>query len=221
MILSIHQPRYSIFKLFDNVMFMCKGRSLFHGSTHDVIPHFAEQGYKIEEHDNPADFVLDILIDANRKPDILSKLNDAYVQSSGHKEILALIENKNDLDKDERSKRERHRYKNELSHSILTEVWYLSKRTMINSIRNYPIVVSQIACALITAILVAMIYYNLARTIDPGIQNYLGATFFIVVTQMFSGLTSMDPLIKDRELFLHVIAFYFFDEKHRYYSFVI
>ncbi|CAF4412944.1 unnamed protein product, partial [Rotaria sp. Silwood2] len=62
-IFSIHQPRSSIFKMFDTVMFMCKGRCVYQGSAKDVVPYFAKQGYQCEPYENPADYALDVLID--------------------------------------------------------------------------------------------------------------------------------------------------------------
>jgi ATP-binding cassette subfamily G (WHITE) protein 2 len=64
-IFSIHQPRYSIFRLFDTVLLMCNGKSVYHGSSEEILSYFSKQGYQCELHDNPADFVLDILIDVS------------------------------------------------------------------------------------------------------------------------------------------------------------
>ena len=71
-IFSIHQPRYSIFKLFDTVLFLSSGHNIYLGRPIDVLPYFASNGFICEEHNNPADFILDILMnlqqqDAHRK----------------------------------------------------------------------------------------------------------------------------------------------------------
>jgi len=43
-IFSIHQPRYSIFKLFDRLTLLAAGRTLFHGPSPDVVPYFESIG---------------------------------------------------------------------------------------------------------------------------------------------------------------------------------
>ena len=86
-IFSIHQPRYSIFKLFDTVHLMCQGKSVYHGSAQDMLSHFATQGYYCEAHDNPADFALDVLIDASQKSEDLEKINQAYWKSLMYQDI--------------------------------------------------------------------------------------------------------------------------------------
>lgn len=41
-------------------------------------------------------------------------------------------------------------------------------------------------------------------TTDPGIHDRLGAIFCIIVSQIFSTVTALEPLIKERALFIHV-----------------
>nr|QHX41460.1 ATP-binding cassette sub-family G member 2 [Halisarca dujardinii] len=43
-ILSIHQPRYSIFKLFDSVTLLSKGNLVYHGHSARVLEFFASKG---------------------------------------------------------------------------------------------------------------------------------------------------------------------------------
>ncbi|CAF1347038.1 unnamed protein product [Rotaria sordida] len=64
-IFSIHQPRYSIFKLFDKILFLSAGHNIYLGLSNEVLPYFSSYGFNCEEHDNPADFVLDLLIQSN------------------------------------------------------------------------------------------------------------------------------------------------------------
>ena len=61
-ILSIHQPRYSIFKLFDSITLLSKGDMVYHGPANRALGYFSAHGYECEEHDNPADFFLDVII---------------------------------------------------------------------------------------------------------------------------------------------------------------
>ena len=38
--MSIHQPRYSIFKLFDSVTLLSRGELVYNGPAHGVVPYF-------------------------------------------------------------------------------------------------------------------------------------------------------------------------------------
>ncbi|CAI8000347.1 Broad substrate specificity ATP-binding cassette transporter ABCG2 [Geodia barretti] len=61
-VLSIHQPRYSIFKLFDSLTLLSQGSTVYHGPAHLALAYFDKLGLHCEEHENPADFFLDTII---------------------------------------------------------------------------------------------------------------------------------------------------------------
>lgn len=58
---SIHQPRYSIYRLFDSLTLLCLGRVSYHGPADNALGYFQSVGYQCEEHNNPADFFLDVI----------------------------------------------------------------------------------------------------------------------------------------------------------------
>ncbi|GFS06723.1 ATP-binding cassette sub-family G member 2-like [Elysia marginata] len=60
-IFSIHQPRYSIFRLFDSLMLLSHGHVVYHGPSSKALDHFSAIGYECEEHNNPPDFFLDVI----------------------------------------------------------------------------------------------------------------------------------------------------------------
>ncbi|VDO03344.1 unnamed protein product [Rodentolepis nana] len=61
-IASIHQPNWSIYKLFDSITLFCNGRAIYHGPAGDSpLKYFCDLGYKISTHENPADFFMDLL----------------------------------------------------------------------------------------------------------------------------------------------------------------
>jgi hypothetical protein len=48
-----------------------------------------------------------------------------------------------------------------------------------------------------------LVFNDMEKTIDPGIQNRLGALAFIAVSQLFCSATALEPFIKERTLFIH------------------
>ena len=57
----VHQPRSSIFSLFDNLLLLTEGKSVYFGSAKNVLLYLDELGYSVPEHYNPADFYLDLM----------------------------------------------------------------------------------------------------------------------------------------------------------------
>ena len=53
----IHQPRFSIFSLFDDVMLLCKGGKLAYlGPSRLALPYMESVGFALPPNENPADF---------------------------------------------------------------------------------------------------------------------------------------------------------------------
>ncbi len=58
---SIHQPRSSIFAMFDDLILLSEGRLLYNGPAQDALSHFEQHGHKCPEHYNPAEFLADLI----------------------------------------------------------------------------------------------------------------------------------------------------------------
>ena len=59
-LMTIHQPRVDIVNMFDRIMLLSMGRTIWDGTLQDAIRHFETLGYKVPEMTNPVDFLLDI-----------------------------------------------------------------------------------------------------------------------------------------------------------------
>ena len=58
---SIHQPRSSIFAMFDDLILLSEGRMLYSGPAQKALPYFEEMGHKCPQHYNPAEFLADLI----------------------------------------------------------------------------------------------------------------------------------------------------------------
>ena len=58
---SIHQPRSSIFAMFDDLVLLSEGAALYAGPADGALEFFAEQGHACPEHYNPAEFLADLI----------------------------------------------------------------------------------------------------------------------------------------------------------------
>jgi ATP-binding cassette subfamily G (WHITE) protein 2 len=57
----IHQPRSSIFAMFDQMLLISEGRTVYYGDAADAVQYFENQGYPCPVQYNPADYFLDVL----------------------------------------------------------------------------------------------------------------------------------------------------------------
>lgn len=60
-LMTIHQPRTDILELFDKIVLLSSGKTVFFGPLHDGLLHFSSLGYPLPEKTNPSDFFLDII----------------------------------------------------------------------------------------------------------------------------------------------------------------
>jgi ATP-binding cassette subfamily G (WHITE) protein 2 len=188
--------------LFDKVVLLCKGKCIYQGPPKRVLSYFASHDYRCEEHDNPADFALDVLIKASKTKASFQKLTKAYIHSPINARMADIIA---DLDPDDNEIYDIDDERpDEENHSFRTEIFYVAQRTLKNAVRNPQLALSQTVVAVVLGFLVGLVFYDMEGTVDKGVQNRLGAIFFIVVSQIFSTVTALEPLLKERVLFIHV-----------------
>ncbi|XP_067828425.1 broad substrate specificity ATP-binding cassette transporter ABCG2c [Heptranchias perlo] len=85
-IFSIHQPRYSIYRLFDYITLMSKGEVIYQGPGGETIDYFKGLGYECEPYNNPSDFFLDVINGA--VPSCHEKSNPGIIDDHN---LLAII----------------------------------------------------------------------------------------------------------------------------------
>jgi|GEM_PF-3370854 len=60
---TIHQPRADIFSLFDKLLLIKFGRTMYFGDINGIFPYFESLGVKVDYSVNPADFIVDLTRD--------------------------------------------------------------------------------------------------------------------------------------------------------------
>ncbi|XP_072174668.1 uncharacterized protein [Diadema setosum] len=56
---SIHQPSSHVFHLFDRLLLLSEGQTVYFGEAFQVLDYFAQMGLRCPQHYNPADFIID------------------------------------------------------------------------------------------------------------------------------------------------------------------
>ncbi|MEO1689790.1 MAG: hypothetical protein AAFU61_18015, partial [Pseudomonadota bacterium] len=57
---TIHQPSSEVFALFDRVILMKGGRTMFQGPMQELVPFFDRCGYPVPTHYNAADHIMSV-----------------------------------------------------------------------------------------------------------------------------------------------------------------
>uniref|UniRef100_A0A8C1QBQ9 Broad substrate specificity ATP-binding cassette transporter ABCG2 n=1 Tax=Cyprinus carpio TaxID=7962 RepID=A0A8C1QBQ9_CYPCA len=192
-IMSIHQPRYSIYRLFDSLTLLVNGKQVYHGPTQDALDYFANIGYACEAHNNPADFFLDIINGSS------AAVNMTKIQNNGVLSTISELERITRA-KDNNIKAKCHTitYNSSFFHQLRWVLW----RTFWNLMLNPQTSVAQLAVTTLMAAIVGAIFYGV-KDDQSGIQNRFGVLFFITTNQCFSTLSAAELFITERKLFIH------------------
>jgi ABC-type multidrug transport system ATPase subunit len=99
-IMSIHQPRADIFKLFDTVLILSKGRLCYGGSYENIFTHFSSLGFNIPETKvNPADYFVDVTsIDTRTRAKEIESTRRVELIVNSWKDKMQSFKNVNELD---------------------------------------------------------------------------------------------------------------------------
>uniref|UniRef100_A0A671SNC5 ABC-type xenobiotic transporter n=1 Tax=Sinocyclocheilus anshuiensis TaxID=1608454 RepID=A0A671SNC5_9TELE len=208
-IMSIHQPRYSIYRLFDSLTLLANGKQVYHGPTQDALDYFSNIGYACEAHNNPADFFLDVINGSSAAVNMTKIQNNgdfefevaAVSQQCIEDQLVEKYKNCKRItwakDNNIRAKCHTVTYNSTFFHQLRWVLW----RTFWNLMLNPQTSVAQLAVTTLMAAIVGAIFYGV-KDDQSGIQNRFGVLFFITTNQCFSTLSAAELFITERKLFI-------------------
>lgn len=187
----IHQPRSSIFEMFDKILILSQGRTMFCGKATDAVNYFEVCGYKCPDDFNPSDFLLDLLSTDSRSVEALAEtsqrvkiLGDRWEAEVAKLNQNALFAKKEEFGSIQEIGAKQDLWKNLKSFQLL--LW----RCWQDQARNKGIIVGKFVYSIAFALLVGGIYSKDSNN-QSSIQNMKGILFFIIVNQTFSALMPM------------------------------
>ncbi|OCT97257.1 broad substrate specificity ATP-binding cassette transporter ABCG2 isoform X2 [Xenopus laevis] len=221
-IFSIHQPRYSIFRLFDSLTLLAGGSLLFHGPSADALDYFTGLGYECEAHNNPADYFLDIIngdstaVAVNKLEEVELENEQKEVNDNGCKTVVEnlsaqfcttsyYLETKAELEKMSLGKKMKNNFfTRQITYntSFLHQLKWVCKRSFKNLLRNPQASVAQVMVTLVLALIVGAIFFGIKED-GSGIQNRVGSLFFVTTNQCFSSVSAIELFIVEKKIFIH------------------
>ncbi|CAL1544610.1 unnamed protein product [Lymnaea stagnalis] len=221
-IFSIHQPRYSIYRLFDSLMLLSQGHTVYHGPSEEALEFFSSQGYICQEHNNPPDFFLDVIngdpttFAANGMSIEKEVESDFETPQSQHEKLVEGFKNSiwnkrlqeevvsiyNKFEAQGGLKGEQHKAVDYVT-SFGHQVFVVAKRATINLIRNPQTSVLTLATTLVFAIIISAIYWQLGEDPSHAFKDRSGVLFFLIMNQLFFNMSAVEVFINERKIFMH------------------
>ncbi|XP_077659597.1 broad substrate specificity ATP-binding cassette transporter ABCG2-like isoform X4 [Urocitellus parryii] len=218
-IFTIHQPRYSIFKLFDSLTLLASGKLLYHGPAQKALEYFQSAGYQCEPYNNPAYFFLDVInrdssaIVLNRKEEdseangaeqfskreklVADTLAEFYANSSFYRNTKARLQELSDGQK-------RSSGFKEITH--VTSFCHQFRWILWRAFRNYlgfpSVTIPQMFGIAILGLIVGATFLVLKNDCTE-IQNRAWALYVLVVVQCLSSVTAGEIFELQKKIFKH------------------
>ncbi|KAK3248410.1 hypothetical protein CYMTET_42122 [Cymbomonas tetramitiformis] len=176
---TIHQPRSSIFHLFDQLCLLVEGELIYLGSAKEAVEYFESLHFLCPNHTNPADFFMDVLSmdyrDTEWEKDSKERIqlfSSACAQSSlgerAHSEAGTHIIDASFANS----------VRAEAGAGLVEQYILLSGRAWRSVLRNKIGMVITLVIALVYSLLISALYRNIG-TDQRGLQDRAGALFFI------------------------------------------
>ncbi|NP_001036237.1 broad substrate specificity ATP-binding cassette transporter ABCG2d [Danio rerio] len=186
-IMSIHQPRFSIYRLFDSLTLLANGKQVYHGPAQDALDYFSNIGYACEAHNNPADFFLDVIngssvtkiqnngdaecdVSAVSRQSVEDQLMEKYRSCSFARAVRAeldhIIQTKDSSSSSVAAECHSITYSSSFCQQLRWVLW----RTFWNLMLNPQTSVAQLAVTTLMAAIVGAIFYGV-KDDQSGIQN--------------------------------------------------
>ena len=199
-VLSIHQPRPDMFRLLSRLLLLsAEGAMVYSGPSALAAAHFASLGHAAPAGVNVADFVLDTV--SRAPPSEVARLVDAF-RSSEVQGANTLLAERARLQRSYRragagGSEERGRY----CAGFGLQLRMLCGRLLRNAYRHPFLFWLQFAATLAVALCLGSVFRS-AGVDTGGIQNRLGALFFMLLYLSFMSLGSLPVWREERLLFL-------------------
>lgn len=81
-VMTIHQPRSSIYELFDKLMILHQGRAVFFGPANQATTYFGALGHVMPPAQCPSDFILDVVLGTDREGTFAAKYQTSIPYSA-------------------------------------------------------------------------------------------------------------------------------------------
>ena len=205
-LLTIHQPRTDILDLFDKVVLLSMGRTVWFGPTKDALLHFEQLGFPLPPKTNPSDYFLDIITLDQRSDELKAETTARIEKFAAAYEAVR----KNHLseappDAGIRSKTTNGGLFNKVEWASTWSIEFVTliKRNLIDVRRDAGTLGATLGQGVFLTILLGFIFYQVQLDI-AGIQNRIGVLFFLCVNQSFGVvMPSLPVFTEQRDIIKH------------------
>ncbi|TIC24313.1 P-loop containing nucleoside triphosphate hydrolase protein [Wallemia mellicola] len=193
---TIHSPNWEIFTLFDKLLLLAKGETVFNSKIDQLVPYFEELGYNFPKFSNPVDVVMELINTDFEKQDSKSieegtssfnRLESLVTSWKSHEKFHVAVTNTSDT---------QIRSSESLS-DFVRRTYILSERNLFNYSRNLLAYGVRMGMYVGLGVLLATIWVNLKQS-DDRLNDRLSVHFFSVAFLSFMSVAGIPSYLEER-----------------------
>eukprot|EP00191_Tetraselmis_sp_GSL018_P024921 CAMPEP_0177626464 /NCGR_PEP_ID=MMETSP0419_2-20121207/30668_1 /TAXON_ID=582737 /ORGANISM="Tetraselmis sp., Strain GSL018" /LENGTH=638 /DNA_ID=CAMNT_0019127521 /DNA_START=142 /DNA_END=2059 /DNA_ORIENTATION=- len=189
-VIVIHQPRSSIFQMFDRLCVLSQGRALYMGVAAKSADHFAQIGFPCPQNFNTADFILDLVSIDSRTPESEANTAERVEKLARHFEEQSRDKMNNvevQVEQPASQPPPKGRSIGTRRPGFFRQFGVLFWRSLRQNARNHvPNAITLVQSVLI-AVLLGLIYQDIEMN-QTGIKDRLGVLFFVTINTSMSAV---------------------------------
>ncbi|XP_067901323.1 ATP-binding cassette sub-family G member 5 isoform X2 [Heterodontus francisci] len=190
-ILTIHQPRSELFKLFDRISIMTCGELVYCGGTEEMVEFFSSCGYECPEYCNPFDLYVDLTsVDTrsmDREIETYSRVQEISFSYRNSKIFNNALENIKAVKQTKQSPS--IPFKSRASPNTGFKLWILIRRVTRNLSRNKTGIIMRLSQNLFYGLFV--VFFLMKLNSDPSkgaVQDRIGIIYQSICALPYTGM---------------------------------
>ncbi|KAI3848661.1 hypothetical protein MKW92_022166 [Papaver armeniacum] len=206
-IMSVHQPSSRVVGLFDHLIFLSQGESVYYGTPTDLSVFLSEFGHPITENGETTEFMLDLYRNLEGLPGgtkSIVEFNKSWQTIRNHH--YNPKHSKESIYNSRVNGRGRTWTSTRFANSFWVEIIVLLKRSLINSRRSPEIILVRVAGAVASGSILASTFWHPDET-ERGIVERIGFFVFIVTTIFFGCTDWLGVFVQERYIFMRETAY--------------
>jgi ABC-type multidrug transport system ATPase subunit len=198
---TIHAPSSELYGVFDDVLLLAKGHTVYHGAREDAPEYFASIGHAVPSHTNPSEFFMELLQEEDA---VLMPIIESWKKRSTEPDAAENL-SQNQTPAPARivlSDDALNTAKNDKHATVGIEMALLTQRSWRTTIRDPAGTMGRLIQTLFFAIFFGLFYFGIKRT-DSGVQDIGGVLFMMTMNLIFLNVMSaITVFAPERAVFL-------------------
>jgi len=209
-VLSIHQPRSSIYAMFDRLLLLAGGNVMYNGDASAAVDHFEAAGHPCPIHYNPADFFIDLVsidiqlddggeADRTRVRALAAAAERARIDYVGVEDVRASAAERSAM-KSVGASSPWALCSAGFTSSPFEQFRLLYLRSVHSRSRDKPALLIPLVTSIFFALVVSALYSEMSLS-QKSIQDRTGVLFFVCINQALGGvLATVNTFPKEKRI---------------------